>query len=101
MALRSSTIGFMVVSSFRFRFGMILPAMILVPSLLLAQGRKPEKTRESTPAKKSTDNPGLKTQANHALDGVDKGVHEAASALKDGGNKALNAVDQTVHKVLK
>ena len=69
--------------------------------MLVAQGRKPEKTSQRTPPKKFSEGPGLKTQANQALDGVEKGVHEAAGTIKDGGNKALNAVDQTVHKVLK
>jgi len=75
-----------------------LPLVILVAlatSPLWAQGKKSahqESKKESGSSLKQ-----VQDGANKALDGVEKGVKEGASAVATGANKALQAVDDTLH----
>jgi hypothetical protein len=65
-----------------------------------ARGRQPEK---SQPEKRTSSNSSgsLKTEANQALNGLDKGIHSALKEAKEGANEALEAVDKTIHKAIK
>ncbi len=62
--------------------------------MLWAQGRKPNSTPHT---EKKSGLSKAKADANAALENLDKGVHEAAGAVKQGANKVLQAVDDTVH----
>ncbi len=72
----------------------ITALLVMTASASRAEGKKPppESQKKTEPTlKKAQDG------ADQALDGVEKGVKEAAGTLKTGANKALQAVDDTIH----
>ena len=74
----------------------VLGISLLAAGPAWAQGKKPKKEEP----KKESSSGGLKkaeNNGNKALDSVEKGVKEGASAVVTGGNKALQAVDDTIH----
>ncbi len=59
-----------------------------------AQGRQSPKKAKSQPAAALQE---AKDGANHALNELDRGLHQAARGAKSGANKALQSVDDAVH----
>ena len=85
---------------------LVLPLLSLVilglPHPALAKGRHPP-AKKAKPAPVSTEEHlnEMKKAANETLDGLEKGIKEAAGAAKDGANKGLEALDEAIHDDLK
>ncbi len=73
----------------------LFPLLFLLQGPARADGRQPPPKKPEQEQKSTLQD--AKDSANHALENVALGVHQASGEIIDAANKALQNVDDTLH----